>query len=47
VALNFLTRRPALFTIPKATDPAHVRENAGALNFTLTREELRAIDGAT
>jgi diketogulonate reductase-like aldo/keto reductase len=46
VALNFLTRRPALFTIPKATDTAHVRENAGALDFKLTREEVRAIDGA-
>jgi diketogulonate reductase-like aldo/keto reductase len=45
VTLNFLTRRPALFTIPKATDPAHVRENAAALDFTLTREEVRAIDG--
>jgi diketogulonate reductase-like aldo/keto reductase len=43
VALNFLTRRPALFTIPKAGRPAHVRENAGALDFTLTRRELRAI----
>jgi diketogulonate reductase-like aldo/keto reductase len=47
VALNFLTRRPALFTIPKASDPAHVRENAGALDFALSREEVRAIDGAT
>lgn len=46
VALNFLTRRPALFTIPKASDPAHVRENAGALAFTLTRDEIRAIDRA-
>jgi diketogulonate reductase-like aldo/keto reductase len=46
VALNFLTRRPALFTIPKATDPDHVRENAGALDFTLTREEIRAINAA-
>jgi diketogulonate reductase-like aldo/keto reductase len=46
VALNFLTRRPALFTIPKATDPAHVRENAGALDFTLTAAEVRAIDAA-
>jgi diketogulonate reductase-like aldo/keto reductase len=46
VALSFLTRRPSLFTIPKATDPTHVRENAGALDFTLTREEVRAIDGA-
>jgi len=46
VALNFLTRRRALFTIPKATDPAHVRENAAALDFALTRAELRAIDGS-
>jgi len=47
VALNFLTRRPALFTIPKASDPEHVRENAGALDFTLSRQDLRAIDAAT
>ena len=47
VALNFLTRRPALFTIPKASDPVHVRENAAALDFTLSRGEVRAIDGAT
>jgi diketogulonate reductase-like aldo/keto reductase len=47
VALNFLTRRPALFTIPKASHAAHVRENAGALDFTLTPAERRAIDGAT
>ena len=44
VALNFLTRRAALFTIPKASQPEHVRENAGALDFTLSPEELRAID---
>lgn len=44
VALNFLTRRPALFTIPKATHPAHVAENARALDFTLTPDDLRAID---
>ncbi|HZS33517.1 MAG TPA: aldo/keto reductase [Methylomirabilota bacterium] len=46
VALNFLTRRPALFVIPKASRPEHVRENAGALDFTLTPAEVRAIDGA-
>lgn len=44
VALNFLTRRPALFTIPKASHPAHVHENSGALDFTLSRDEIRAID---
>src|SRR5262245_41010641 len=46
VALNFLTRRPALFTIPKATASVHVRENAAALDFTLTRGEVRAIGAA-
>jgi diketogulonate reductase-like aldo/keto reductase len=44
VALNFLTRRPSLFTIPKATRPEHVRENAGALDFTLPPKDLSAID---
>ena len=44
VALNFLTRRPSLFAIPKATRPEHVRENAGALDFTLTAQDLSAID---
>ena len=44
VALNFLTRRPPLFTIPKATRPEHVRENAGALDFTLSPQDLAAID---
>jgi diketogulonate reductase-like aldo/keto reductase len=46
VALNFLTRRPALFTIPKASQVAHVRENAGALDFTLSPADVRAIDQA-
>jgi len=44
VALNFLTRRPSLFTIPKAGRPDHVRENAGALDFPLSPEDLSAID---
>ncbi len=46
VTLNFLTRRPALFTIPKASRPDHVRENAGALDFTLSAAALAAIDAA-
>ena len=46
VALNFLTRRASLFTIPKASRPEHVRENAAALDFTLSAEDLRAIDAA-
>ncbi len=46
VALNFLTRRPSLFTIPKASQPAHVRENAAALDFSLTPDDIKAIDAA-
>lgn len=46
VALNFLTRRPSLFTIPKASRPEHVRENAAALDFALPPEDLKAIDAA-
>ena len=43
VALNYLTRRPSLFTIPKASQPDHVRENAAALDFTLTSSEINTI----
>jgi diketogulonate reductase-like aldo/keto reductase len=46
VTLNFLTRRAALFTIPKASRADHVRENAGALDFTLRPDELASIDAA-
>lgn len=46
VALRFLTRAPNLFAIPKATDLAHVRENAGAGDFDLRDEDIDAIDRA-
>ncbi|MGH7321521.1 MAG: aldo/keto reductase [Candidatus Rokuibacteriota bacterium] len=46
VALNVLTRRPSLFTIPKASRPEHVHENAAALDFTLTPEEWSTIAAA-
>ncbi|HEX6280601.1 MAG TPA: aldo/keto reductase [Nitrososphaera sp.] len=45
VALNFLTRDPNLFTIPKSANPVHVRENSGAVgNWKLTNEDIAAID---
>ncbi len=47
VALNFLTRRPSLFTIPKASQAEHVRENAAALDFTLSPDDLKVIAQAT
>jgi diketogulonate reductase-like aldo/keto reductase len=46
VALAFLVRRPSLFTIPKASDPAHARENAGAGDIVLTETDIAAIDRA-
>jgi diketogulonate reductase-like aldo/keto reductase len=44
VALNFLTRRKSLFTIPKASKVEHVRENAGAAGWDLTDQDLQLID---
>ncbi len=46
VALRFLTRSSALFTIPKASSPEHVAENAGAGDLRLTETELARIDEA-
>jgi diketogulonate reductase-like aldo/keto reductase len=46
VALRFLTRTPDLFAIPKASDVAHVRENAGAGDFELDAQDIAAIDRA-
>jgi len=44
VALNFLTRRPNLFAIPKAGNVEHVRENAGGAGWKLSVEDLKIID---
>jgi diketogulonate reductase-like aldo/keto reductase len=46
VALAFLVRQPPLFTIPKAADPEHVAENAGAGDIELSPEEVGRIDAA-
>ncbi|PYS39021.1 MAG: oxidoreductase [Acidobacteria bacterium] len=44
IALNFLTRRPSLFTIPKASNVDHVRENAGGTGWELNAEDVQLID---
>lgn len=46
VALAFLTRRPMLFTIPKASTPEHAEENAGAGDLQLSDAEIALIDSA-
>lgn len=44
VVLNWLIHRPGVIVIPKALNPAHLRENAAAADFTLTEEEHGEID---
>ncbi len=46
VALSFLTRRASLFAIPKASNPEHAEENAGAGALHLSDAELAQIDAA-
>jgi diketogulonate reductase-like aldo/keto reductase len=46
VVLSFLTRKPHLFVIPKAANPDHTRENAGAAAVQLTEEDVAEIDRA-
>jgi diketogulonate reductase-like aldo/keto reductase len=46
VVLNWVTRDPNVFTIPKTTRVERVEENAAALDFELTPDDLAAIDRA-
>jgi diketogulonate reductase-like aldo/keto reductase len=44
VALAWSIRNDGVITIPKATQPAHVRENRAAAELKLTAEDLAEID---
>lgn len=46
VALAFVLARPGVIAIPKAADPAHVRQNAAARDIRLTAADLAEIDAA-
>jgi diketogulonate reductase-like aldo/keto reductase len=46
VALAFIVRLRSVFTIPKASTPEHVVENAGAGRLRLTDDDVAAIDRA-
>jgi diketogulonate reductase-like aldo/keto reductase len=46
VALRFLLRHPDTFVIPKASDIAHVTENAGAYALELSDSDISKIDAA-
>ncbi|MDX1388577.1 MAG: aldo/keto reductase [Acidobacteriota bacterium] len=44
IALAWTLRHEGVVTIPKATDPGHVRENAAVLDITLTSDDLSQMD---
>lgn len=46
VVLQFLTRLAGVFTIPKASDAEHTRQNGSALEPPLTTQDIDAIDQA-
>jgi diketogulonate reductase-like aldo/keto reductase len=46
VTLAFLTRRPSIFAIPKASSTTHAVDNAVAGDLSLSAAELDAIDHA-
>ena len=46
VALNYLTRHPSTFAIPKTTRSERVKENSGGVGWQLTEDEANEIDRA-
>ncbi|HEY5209174.1 MAG TPA: aldo/keto reductase [Stellaceae bacterium] len=46
IALAWLLRQSDVIVIPKAADPAHVRDNRAALDLELSATELAALDRA-
>ena len=45
-AIAFTMRHPKVVSIPKASNPAHVRDNAKALTVKLSEEDLAQLDKA-
>ncbi|WP_407176015.1 aldo/keto reductase [Bradyrhizobium sp. STM 3562] len=46
VALAFLTRKPTVFAIPKASSAEHAADNAAAVDLALSESEIAALDRA-
>jgi len=44
VALNWIISQPYMITIPKASNPKHLEENAGAMGWRLEKEDLEKIN---
>ncbi len=46
VAIAWTIRHPGIISIPKASDPAHVRANAAAATLELSSDDLAVLDAA-
>ena len=46
IALNWLLRQDNVISIPKATNPKHVKENHAALDIELTEQDLQELNRA-
>src|SRR6185436_10935803 len=46
IALAWILRQEGVVVIPKSGDPAHVKENRGALDVKLTGADLKTLDDA-
>jgi diketogulonate reductase-like aldo/keto reductase len=46
IALAWVIRQPGVLAIPRTSSPAHVVENAAALDITLSAQDLAEIDAA-
>ena len=46
VAIGWTLRHPLMVSIPKASNPDHVRANAAAMTLELTEEDIAALDRA-
>ena len=46
IALAWVIRQDGVMAIPRTSSPAHVRENAGALDIKLSARDLQDIDRA-
>jgi len=46
IALAWLLHQPGVVAIPKAVQPAHIRDNRAAYDLALAPDDLRALDAA-
>lgn len=44
IALNWLLTKPGVITIPKAVQIEHIKENAGAVGWTLSNQDIKLLD---